>query len=89
MTEKEIEKHLYQEVKKLSGLCIKMNSVSFNGLPDRLVILPNCKIFFVELKAPGKKPRPLQLSVIERLKNLGVEVFVADNKVYIDEILRS
>lgn len=87
MLEKEIEKYLVDKVKKMNGLCIKMNSISFSGLPDRLVILPQGIIFFIELKAPNKKPRPLQQAVIEKLRSSGVEVYVADSKKYIGEIL--
>ena len=38
---------------------------------------------FVELKAPGKKPRPLQLKRKRMLERLGFPVYVVDN---IDQI---
>lgn len=56
MLEKEIEKRLIEEVKKLNGLCLKLNSQSANGIPDRLVILPNM-IYFIELKSPGEESK--------------------------------
>ncbi len=49
------------------------------GVPDRLVLLPKGKIYFVELKAPGKKLRPLQLKRKEQLESLGFKVYVIDS----------
>lgn len=86
--EKNIEKYLVNEVKKLKGICIKMTSVSFNGLPDRLVILPKGIMFFVEVKTTGQKPRPLQLAAIKKLENVGVKVYVADSKKLVADIIK-
>lgn len=78
MLEKDIEQSLVKHIKAKGGLCIKLNSSTMAGLPDRLVILKN-KIIFIELKAPKQKPRKLQISVMNRLKNLGCDVRVIDN----------
>lgn len=78
MLEKKIEQELVKHIKSKSGLCIKLNSSTMVGLPDRLVILKN-KIIFIELKAPKQKPRKLQISVMSRLENLGCDVRVIDN----------
>lgn len=48
-------------------------------MPDRLVLLSDGKAGFVEVKAPGKKPRPLQLKRHEKLRQLGYQVFVLDD----------
>ena len=63
MREKDIEKKLSLMVKKAGGIAVKFVSPSFDGMPDRLVLLPDGVIAFVELKAPGKAPRPLQLAL--------------------------
>lgn len=78
MREKEVEKRLCMEVKKRGGIALKFVSPSFDGMPDRLVLLPKCKCGFVEVKAPGKKPCPLQISRIKMLKKLGFKVCVLD-----------
>ena len=78
MREKEVEKKLCVEVKNHGGIALKFVSPSFDGMPDRLVLLPNGKCGFVEVKAPGKKPRPLQISRIKMLKKLGFKVYVLD-----------
>lgn len=91
MREKEIEQQLRIEVKKHGGIALKFTSPGFDGMPDRLVLLPNGKIAFAELKAPGKKPRTLQLARHRLLRKLGFKVFVIDSKEriggVIDEIL--
>ncbi len=79
MKEKGIEQKFVDEVKRINGLAIKLVSPGFSGLPDRLVLIPEGKIGFVEVKAPGKKPRRLQRSRHDQLRKLGFKVFVLDN----------
>ena len=79
MREKQIENKLATEAKKLGGIALKFVSPSFDGMPDRLVLIPDGHIAFVELKAPGKKPRPLQLSRHPLLRSLGFRVYVIDS----------
>lgn len=79
MREKQIENKLATEAKKLGGIALKFVSPSFDGMPDRLVLIPDGHIAFVELKAPSKKPRPLQLSRHRLLRSLGFRVYVIDS----------
>ena len=71
MREKEIEQKLVDTVKKHGGICPKFVSPGFSGMPDRIVLLPKGKFAFVELKAPNKKPRPLQVARHKLLMGLG------------------
>jgi hypothetical protein len=87
MREKVIEQKLAIEVKKRGGICPKFTSPSFDGMPDRLVLLPDGKIGFIEVKAPGKKPRALQLARHRLLRGLGFAVFVLDEEEQIGGIL--
>lgn len=80
MREKQIEKKLITEVKKRGGICPKWVSPGFDGVPDRIVLLPYGKFAFVEVKAPGENPRPLQLSRHRLLRRLGFRVYVLDNE---------
>jgi hypothetical protein len=80
MQEANVEKYLIRYVKDKGGLCLKFISASMRGLPDRIVILPQGKIFFIELKAKGKKPRPEQTRVHKLFSSLGVKVYTADSK---------
>ena len=68
MREKVIEQYFVAEVKKLGGIALKLNSTSMKGLPDRLILLPNGILFFAELKATGKKARPLQKFILKKLQ---------------------
>ncbi len=62
-------------------------SPGFDGVPDRLVFLPGRHFGMVEVKAPGKKPRPLQVSRHRLLQRLGFKVYVIDHPDAIEEVL--
>jgi len=85
--EQEIEKQLVRAVKNMGGRAVKFMSPGFDGMPDRLVLLPGGRCGFVEVKAPGKRPRALQVVRHEMLKELGFKVYVLDAKEQIEEII--
>ena len=87
MREKQIEQKLVTAVKASGGICPKLVSPGFDGMPDRMVLLPGCRIGFVEVKAPGEKPRPLQTHRHKQLRALGFPVFVLDDLERIPWIL--
>lgn len=61
MREYVVENEFVKAVKKAGGVAYKLNSLTTNGLPDRMVLFFPGKVCFVELKAPGKQMRPLQV----------------------------
>lgn len=71
MREKALERKFVNEIKKLGGLCPKFVSPGLDGMPDRLLLLPKGQIAFVEVKAMGCKPRPLQEARHKQLRQLG------------------
>jgi hypothetical protein len=79
MLERDIESALVKRVKELKGLCEKFTSPGRRSVPDRLVTLPGNVVIFVELKAPGKRPTPLQLRDHQRRRALGCDVRVIDS----------
>lgn len=87
MLEKTTERKLTVAVKKAGGIAVKFVSPSFDGMPDRLVLLPDGLIAFVELKAPGKRPRPLQEARHRLLRSLGFKVYVIDKPEQIGGML--
>ena len=87
MREKEIEKKLTQAVKNMGGICPKLVSPGFDGMPDRIVLLPKGRMAFVEVKAPGERPRPLQMARHRLLRRLGFRVYVLDSIEQIGGIL--
>lgn len=80
MLERAVEEHLVGRVRAAGGLALKLVSPSLIGLPDRLVLLPGGEAFFVELKRPGGKTRPIQDRVIGMIRRLGFRVHVVDSK---------
>lgn len=87
MREKTIEQKLVKAVRAKGGIAPKFVSPGFSGVPDRLVLLPDGKCGFVEVKVPGGKPRPLQESRIRLLRRLGFKVYVLDGAEQIGGIL--
>lgn len=79
LSEKQIEQKLVTEARQCGGMALKFVSPSYSGMPDRLILLSDGKMAFVEVKAPGKKPRPLQVKRHEMLRKLGFQVFVLDD----------
>ena len=85
--EKDLEQKLVRKIKMAGGICYKFMS-SEAGVPDRLVLMPNGMMAFVEMKAPGKKPRPLQEWQMERISKLGFRVEVIDSEEGIEELAK-
>ncbi len=87
MREKVIEQKLVAAVKKNGGICPKFTSPGFDGMPDRLVLMPGGRFAFVEVKALGQKPRPLQEARHKLLHYLGFRVYILDDESKIGGIL--
>lgn len=76
--EKIIEQKLVRAVKMMGGLAPKFVSPGLDGVPDRIILLPGGKMAFAELKADGKKLRPLQVRRKRQLEALGFSVYCID-----------
>ncbi len=87
LKEKDLEQKLVQAVHERGGQAFKFVSPGAAGVPDRLLLFPRKKIAFCEVKAPGKKIRPLQSYRIIQLRKLGFRVYVLDNEEMIGEML--
>lgn len=88
MREKTIEKYLRDEVRRIGGRAYKFISPGNNGVPDRVICLPAGVVAFVELKAPGKEPKPHQKLQLGFLMELSQNVFVIDSKELVDAFMR-
>ena len=77
MLESELESKVVKLCKLNNLVTYKFSSPSNRGVPDRIII---CKgsVLFLELKQRGKKPTPLQLHEIERLRSAGCKADWAD-----------
>ena len=87
MREKQVEQKLVRAVKARGGICPKFVSPGFDGMPDRIVLLPGRHFGFVEVMAPGEVPRPLQISRHRLMKKMGFQVYVLDDPEKIGGIL--
>ena len=87
MREEIIEQKLVRAVKSMRGIAPKLVCPGFDGMPDRIVLLPDGHMAFVEVKAMGCKPRPLQLVRHGMLRRLGFKVYVLDDTAQIGGIL--
>jgi Holliday junction resolvase len=87
MSEKEIERQLVVMVKNAGGMAPKFVSPGMDGMPDRIVLMPGGHIGFVEVKAPGRKPRKLQIRRHVILQHLGFKVYVLDDTNQIPGII--
>lgn len=88
MREKQIEQKLVRTIKNMGGIAPKLVCPGFDGMPDRIVLLPGGHMAFVEVKAPGKAPRPLQVARHEMLRRLGFKVYVLDGENEITKIVK-
>ncbi len=87
MREKLMEQKLTKAAKLMGGVAVKIVSPGFDGMPDRIVLLPEGRMGFVEVKQPGKVPRPLQAARHRMLRKLGFKVYVLDDAKQINTIL--
>ena len=87
MREKTVEQKLVHAVRHMGGIALKFISPGFDGMPDRLVLLPGGAFAFVEVKAPGEKARPLQTARHRLLRHLGFKVYILDDPAQIGGML--
>ena len=85
--EGKIESYLRNRCKEEGYMCCKFTSPGYDGVPDRVCIGHNV-VFFVETKAPGEKPRKLQIEVIKTMREFGGSVYVADTEELVEAILK-
>jgi hypothetical protein len=86
-SEKCLEQTLSNEVKKRGGLALKFISPGMSGVPDRLILMNTGRLAFIEIKANGKKMRPLQMKRKRQLELLGFLVYCIDSKEQIGGVL--
>ena len=87
MREKQVEQALIKAVRLSGGMAVKFVSPGWDGAPDRIVLFPGEKIAFIEVKAPGKKMRPLQMKRKQQLEDMGFQVYCLDRIEDIDDTI--
>lgn len=87
-SEKLLEKKLSKEVTKAGGLSFKFWAMSHSGLPDRIILIPGGKIFFIEVKSTGEKPTKIQVFVHNKLRKMGFVVLIIDSSEQIKKFIQ-
>lgn len=82
--EKNIEQYFVRKVKAAGGWPVKLACPGTAGMPDRMVLWPEGECQFVELKRPGGRPRPLQVSLMNRLHAIGFVAIVLSTREDVD-----
>ena len=78
MNERTIEHQLKKAVEASGGLCWKLVCPGTSGVPDRICLMDS-RAVFVELKAAGKQPRPIQQRRMNQLREQGFTALVVDS----------
>lgn len=88
VTEKQVEAYLRDEVKKRGGIAYKWVSPGRHGVPDRIVVMPENKIIFMEVKSDKGVMTDNQIREMERLLKLGCRYFTVYGKTDVDFLLQ-
>lgn len=86
--ERDVESYLVQRLDEIGLPCLKFNPEGKVGMPDRLVLLPEGKVIWVELKTKGGHLEEIQKLQHKRLGDLGHRVFVVWSKVDVDRLVQ-
>lgn len=84
MRESTIERYLVKKVKEAGGTSYKFVSPGRRNVPDRIVVFPWRKLFFVETKSSSGRLRPGQKREHARLKADGFTVWVVSSRDMVD-----
>ena len=85
--EKHVEALLVSGVKRMGGLAYKFVSPGNSGVPDRIILMPGGKIYFVELKREDGQLTNLQKRQINRIQKLDCQVDVLHGMVEVSNFL--
>lgn len=88
MKETKLEQYLVKEIKKENGLCLKWMSPGAKGVPDRIIIMPGGKTYFVEMKQVSGRIDPLQKYVHKQFTQRGHKVYVLWTKEQVNEFVK-
>ena len=89
MLEKEIESYLVAQVKVKGGRAYKFTSPAHRGVSDRIVVLPNGVVWFVELKTETGRLSPLQDAFRREINGMGGNYICLYGKKDVEQWLRS
>lgn len=86
-SEKIIERYLVDEIRRKKMVCLKYSNPNMVGYPDRVILLPQGRVIWVELKSKGRKPSKPQLIRMAELAKMGHDVRVIDSREGVVELI--
>ena len=89
MRESAIEQAICRYAKSVGILQFKFTSPNRAGVPDRIFLLPDRKVIFMEMKTPKGRLSRLQENEIRIIHKYGHSVYVVDSVEQGKEIINS
>jgi|WetSurMetagenome_2_1015567.scaffolds.fasta_scaffold244033_5 Holliday junction resolvase len=77
--ESSVERAIRFFVYAQGGACIKQDANVYKGIPDRLILCPNGKHFFVEIKDEKGKASELQEHWLKKLNDMGHKAYLVNS----------
>ena len=74
--ERTVEQHLVKGLDRIGIPCVKFQPDHMRGMPDRLILLPDGRVIWCELKTQGGKLEPIQQVRHRELEKSGQQVRV-------------
>lgn len=87
ITESDVEEYLVKRCAACGFIAEKFTSPGKRSVPDRVVLRRNGNVFFVECKAPGKKPTDAQARDHNRRRARGFKVYVVDSFASVNDVM--
>lgn len=85
--ESKLERNFYERIRYANGQCIKLYAATVTGIPDRLILMPEGRLWFVELKKEDGRVKPRQKVMHRMLKSMGFKVRILWSKEDIDNFI--
>lgn len=78
-SESQLERKFCKKIQELGGMALKFTSPSQAGVPDRIILMPEGKIYFVEMKCETGRVRAIQKYIFEKFEKLGFKVHIINS----------
>lgn len=85
--ESKTETYLRKKINEIGGLCYKWGSKFNTGVPDRICIVPEIGVFFVEVKTLTGATSKIQEQVFQKIKKSGGTVFITQGDQGVDKLM--
>lgn len=87
MRERMVERHLVERLRQIGVPCVKFVPDHMKGMPDRLILLPDEKVIWCELKTDGGRLEPIQEVRHMALRKAGQRVEIVWSPAEADKLI--